>query len=262
MELTLATAKPELTLATVKHVLSPSAYEQFAREFTNRDLQEASSSGGRTLAKKHNVQMGWHTNTAGEIDGVFLRMLSGDKLGVRTWLIGNAPQTPHGWTTVSQHVSPSRPLDTSLMKTMRLAQRFKVPIPDAQTLEALASVFQEQSRKTPTHTTLMITNASTKPLVVLPQAQLEEAKRALRSARKPGEAVDSKHSTHTPDRPGTTPPTRKKYNFTRIGASLLVTLVVLYAVKKFFVKSKPPPSQIVPPIQSNGQRAFTKPIAT
>ena len=256
----------ELTLATIQSKVSVSAYEQLAREFTDEALQEMSSSGGLTLTKNHNVQMGWHTNTAGEIDGVFLRMLSEDSLGMRTWLIGDAPQTPHGWTAASQYVSPSRPLDTSLMKTLRLARSLEIPIRDTQTLETLAMAFQKQFRNPRATSPRRITSASTeprpKPLVVLTQAQLEEAQRALDSAQKPEEAVDSKHATHTPDRSGATPRTRKKYNFTRIGASLLVTLVVLYAVKKFFVKSKPPPSQIVPPIQPNGQRAFTKPIAT
>jgi hypothetical protein len=81
----------ELTLATIQSKVSVSAYEQLAREFTDEALQEMSSSGGLTLTKNHNVQMGWHTNTAGEIDGVFLRMLSEDSLGMRTWLIGDAP---------------------------------------------------------------------------------------------------------------------------------------------------------------------------
>ena len=48
----------ELTLATVKPVISGPAYQQLTRMFTDKDLQELSSSEGRTLDQEHNVQMG------------------------------------------------------------------------------------------------------------------------------------------------------------------------------------------------------------
>jgi hypothetical protein len=97
----------ELTLAdAIKPVVSFSTYKRRATTYTSKDPQELSSSDGRAPIKEHNVLMGWHRNTADNIDGVFLRMLSRNFVHVCT--VGNAPQEDYVWTTVSRYIAPPK----------------------------------------------------------------------------------------------------------------------------------------------------------
>ena len=225
----------ELTLATVKPVISESAYRQLTSMFTNEELQELSSSEGRTLAQEHNVQMGWHTDEVGEIDGIFLRMLVGDSMQVCTWLKDDTPLKPYNWTVASRYVSPS--------KALMIPRAFARYIPTG---------------RVGTATPLKLTHFGDRT----------EAPQPLRLLPKPGATdinprgrdTDTKHSPSTPDRLRSPSPTRKNYNFTKIGLSMLLMSMVLYAAKKIFVKPKPP--QVASPIQSKGHEAFSKPIAT
>jgi hypothetical protein len=224
----------ELTLATVKPVISESAYRQFTSMFTNEALQELSSSEGRTLAQEHNVQMGWHTDETGEIDGVFLRMLVGNSIQVCTWLKDDTPLKPYNWTIASRYVSPSKAL-------------------------MIPGVF---ARHIPTG------RVGTEAPLKLTHFGGGEVLNRLQSLPKPGAAdipprdhdTDTNHSPSTPDPLRSPLPTRKNYNFTKIGVSILLVSMVLYTAKKIFVKSKPP--QVASPIQSKGHEAFSKPIAT
>ncbi|QVL55483.1 MAG: hypothetical protein KFB95_09285 [Simkaniaceae bacterium] len=225
----------ELTLATVKPVISGPAYQQLTRMFTDKDLQELSSSEGRTLDQEHNVQMGWHTNETGEVDGIFLRMLTGDSMQVCTWLKNDTLQKPYEWTIASRYVSP----------------------PKALTIPRIFADYVHTDRIGMV-APLVVTHSSggevPKRLKLLPKPKATD----IPPQGRPD--TDAKHSPSSPGRSSPPSPTRKNYNFTKIGVSILLTSMVLYAVKKFFVKPKPP--QIAPPIQSNGNGAFSKPIAT
>lgn len=226
----------ELTLATVKPVISGPAYQQLTRMFTDKDLQELSSSEGRTLDQEHNVQMGWHTDETGEVDGVFLRMLTGDSMQVCTWLKNDTLQKPYEWTIASRYVPPSKALMIpSIFADYAHTGRIETVVP-------LTVTRFSDRREVPQRLKLL---PKPKATDIPPRGRLD---------------TDAKHSPSSPGRSRTPSPTRKNYNFTKIGVSILLTSMVLYAVKKFFVKPKPP--QIAPPIQSNGHGAFSKPIAT
>lgn len=225
-----------LTLATIKPVISGAAFQQLTQIFTEEDLQELSSSDGRTLAKEHNVQMGWHTDKAGEVDGVFLRMFIGDTMQVCTWLKDDTLLKPYEWKIASRYVSPSK----ALMVPRAFANYV---LTDRIGTVAPLTVTRFSGREIP------------KSLRLIPNPEATDIPPR-------GRDTDAKHSPSSPDRSRTPSPTRKKYNFTRIGVSILLTSMVLYAVKKFFVKPSPKPPQIVPPIQSKGHGALSKPIAT
>ncbi len=225
----------ELTFATVKPVISASAFQQLISRFSNKDLQELSSPEGGTLAKEHNVQMGWHTDETGEVDGIFLRRFIGDSMGVCTWLKNDTLQKPYEWTIVSRYVSPSKAL-------------------------MIPRIFADHAHTGRIEMAIPLT---------VPRFSDSEVPRRLKLLPKPGETTDipprgrdtdAKHTPSSPDQSRTPSPTRKNYNFTKICVSILLTSMVLYTVKKFFVQPKPP--QVVPPIQSNGHGAFTKSIAT
>lgn len=179
----------ELTLATVKPVISGPAYQQLTRMFTDKDLQELSSSEGRTLDQEHNVQMGWHTDEAGEVDGVFLRMLVGDSMQVCTWLRNNTLQKPYEWTIASRYVSPS--------KALMLPRAFSDYV---------------RTDRTGTATPLTVTHFDDrelpKRLKLLPKPEaIDIPPRDL--------DTDAKHTPLSPDRSSLPSPTRKNYNFER-----------------------------------------------
>jgi len=230
-----------LTLATIKPVISDPAFQQLTKSFADKDLEELSSPDGRTLAKEHNAQMGWHTDNAGAVDGVFLRMFTGDSLQLYTWLKSGSLQKPYDWTTTSRYVSPSKAL--TIPRVFANFAPKSTALLGSDTFEALP-------------TRLTVIEAPEEPLSSIPRPEMPTT-----LARDPLD-TETERSPSSPDRSNPPLPTRRKYNFTRIGVSIILTLTVLYAVKKLFVKPAPKPPQIIPPIQPKGHSAFSKTIAT
>jgi len=62
------------TLATVKPIISESAYRQLTSMFTNEEPQELFRPEGGTLAKEHDVQIERHRDETDTIDGIFLHI--------------------------------------------------------------------------------------------------------------------------------------------------------------------------------------------